>query len=188
MDEATGELVVETEKGEVRFTKPIGYYLEDPSKKVEVFYQVKGRNYGFDVANYDRSKTLVIDPLLASTFIGGSSGDVAYALALDSSGNVYVAGYTWSSDYPTTPGAYDVSFNGGDVFVSKLNSDLSGIWTRIPGLTSLAPALAWNPEPGVNAAYLGVVGVDMSSLWLSFSDRKVGCDPWWFVSACVHGV
>src|SRR5262249_43976244 len=65
--------------------------------------------------------------LLWSTFLGGEfyDGYGGAALALDASGNAVLAGETESPDFPTTPGAYDRSFDDStDVFVARL--DLSG--------------------------------------------------------------
>jgi hypothetical protein len=62
--------------------------------------------------------------LAYSTYLGGSSGDSANGIALDSLGDAYVSGSTFSSDFPTTGGAADTSFNGGvgDAFVTKLDT------------------------------------------------------------------
>jgi hypothetical protein len=61
--------------------------------------------------------------LLWSSFLGGSGDDRDGGLALDPSGSVVVGGNTTSTNFPTTPGAYDESWNGGswDAFVSKLS-------------------------------------------------------------------
>jgi hypothetical protein len=61
-----------------------------------------------------------------STFLGGSSDDHAYGVAVDSSGNAYVTGYTASLDFPHTAGVVQPGNGGGyDVFVTKV--DPSGI-------------------------------------------------------------
>jgi len=64
---------------------------------------------------------------IISTFIGGGDYDSGHSIAIGGTGDVYVTGFTRSSDFPTTPGAYDESFNGGDVFVSRLDSSLSAL-------------------------------------------------------------
>src|SRR6185503_11058848 len=71
---------------------------------------------------------LIIDPLIASTYIGGTVFDSGSSIASDSSGNIYINGTTTSSNFPTTAGAYDQSYNdttNTDVFVAKFNSTLT---------------------------------------------------------------
>jgi gliding motility-associated-like protein len=60
--------------------------------------------------------------LLYATYLGGSDNDQPQSLVVDHAGNLVIAGRTYSSNYPTTAGCYDGSYNGGgDLFVSKLN-------------------------------------------------------------------
>ena len=67
-----------------------------------------------------------LSTLRYSTFLGGSGDESLNGMDMDPSGNVVVAGWTASADFPTTPGAYDESFNGvWDVFVARLDSTLS---------------------------------------------------------------
>lgn len=83
--------------------------------------------------------------LVFSTYLGGSSNDYATGVALDATNSVYVSGFTASSDFPATPGAYQPSCSNCSAFVTKLNSAGSGLmWSSYFGsnfsayVTSLA--------------------------------------------------
>ena len=65
--------------------------------------------------------------LVYSTFLGGTNFDVGGGIAVDGEGRAYVTGQTASEDYPTTPGAFDRTFNGADAFVTKLNTSGSAL-------------------------------------------------------------
>jgi hypothetical protein len=70
--------------------------------------------------------------LVYSTFLGGSGREIARGIVLDSSGNVYVAGFTESTNFPTTPGAFRTTcptcgFINADAFVVKLNASGSAL-------------------------------------------------------------
>ena len=58
----------------------------------------------------------------------GASDDEGLGIAVDGEGRAYVTGSTESADYPTTPGAFDSTFNGSDdAFVTKLNASGSAL-------------------------------------------------------------
>ncbi len=79
--------------------------------------------YGFTLAAYDKSKPLIIDPILAySTYLGGSSIDVGFNLAIDTAGNAYVIGYTSSADFLLTTPLQKNKSGGQDIFVSKIDA------------------------------------------------------------------
>ena len=64
----------------------------------------------------------------SSSVFGGSSGTQGQGIVVDGSGNAYVTGVTDSTDFPTTPGAFDATFNGdADAFVTKLNATGSAL-------------------------------------------------------------
>jgi hypothetical protein len=86
-------------------------------------YVLRGRDrFGFRLGAYDKRRPLVIDPVLAySSYLGGSDFDNGTGIAVDAAGAAYVTGETASMDFPTTPGAFDTSPNGGsDAFVAKV--------------------------------------------------------------------
>jgi len=62
-----------------------------------------------------------------SSYLGGSIDDEAQGIAVDGAGGAYVAGFTYSSDFPTTSGAFGTVYNnGGDAFVARINTNASG--------------------------------------------------------------
>ena len=120
-----GDLVVETEGGEVRFHKPVVYQKEEPQRQyLDGRYVLDEANHevSFEIAAYDASKPLIIDPVLSySTYVGGSETDEGSGIAVDASGNAYVTGSTRSANFPVVS-PFQSSNNGFDVFVTKLNS------------------------------------------------------------------
>ncbi|MGH7814277.1 MAG: SBBP repeat-containing protein, partial [Candidatus Binataceae bacterium] len=98
-------------------------------EKIDGRCALRGKNtVGFALASYDRARAVQIDPtLLYASYLGGSGNDQANGIAVDSAGNAYVAGYTASSNFPTTAGAYQTAnAGGGDAFIAKLNPNASG--------------------------------------------------------------
>lgn len=59
--------------------------------------------------------------LIYATYLGGSADESSFGLAVDSAGSAYITGYTSSTDFPVTPGAWDTDMTAADAFVLKLN-------------------------------------------------------------------
>src|SRR5438876_7797589 len=127
--DALGDLVLRADGGEVRLHKPFVYQDHDGQRAViPTSYVLKAeRQVAFEVATYDATKPLIIDPVLAySTYLGGSATDIGHGIAVDAAGNAYVTGDANSSDFPTTPGAFQPT-GGGPAFVTKLNATGSAL-------------------------------------------------------------
>src|SRR6516162_4007038 len=81
--------------------------------------------------------------LIYSTYLGGNQDDEAYGIALDASGNAYVEGLTFSSNFPITAGAFQTIFGGSeDAFISKFSFATSG-----PAVSFSPPSLTFAPQP-----------------------------------------
>jgi hypothetical protein len=127
-----GDLVVHTAAGDLVQQKPSAYQQTGSGRQdVTSRFVTDGRSIRFEVGPYDRARPLVIDPLVMgfSTLLGGAMGDnFGTAVAVDSGGNAYVSGYTYSTHFPVTPGAFQATNHGGlDAFVAKLNPAGSGL-------------------------------------------------------------
>lgn len=123
-----GELELVSRDGTLKMTVPVAYQEVNGQRQyVKAAYSRLSRNsYGFKVAKYDKSQPLVIDPMVASTFLGDTDSDFGYAIDSDGA-SIYVTGWTNSAYFPITDGVYNPIQNGGsyDVFVSKFNAALT---------------------------------------------------------------
>lgn len=129
-----GDLVVSLPDGGQLIHRAPTIYQEKEGKREAVHggFVLNGRDtVGVKLAAYDRTRTLYIDPgLVYSTFLGGTSPDSGNGIAVDSAGNAYVVGTTFSSMFPTTPGAYkETSPDPGNqvAFITKFKADGSDL-------------------------------------------------------------
>lgn len=130
--EADGSLLVTSATDSVRFHAPRIYQQRD-AQQVEVAggFQLEGNRLTFRVGDHDRDLPLIIDPILTySTYLAGSSSETGVDIAVDASGNAYVTGTTYSSDFPAV-NAYQSTCNscpnGSTVFITKVNPTGSSI-------------------------------------------------------------
>lgn len=127
VDRATGDLLLDTGHGILRHYKPLVYQLAgDRREPVAGRYVLAGRSeVAFELGAYDRSRTVVIDPVMAYwTYLGGPAAESAEGIAVDGLGNAYITGGTASTTGFPVQGAAQGAFGGGgaDAFVTKINA------------------------------------------------------------------
>ncbi len=124
-----GELEVYVENNKIIFSKPVAYQkkINGEKENIQVSYLAYENQYSFKVGDYDKSRELIIDPYVGVK-IKGSAEDRAYAIMTYFDGDVnrvFVAGYSYSFDFPVN-GFYGIpGINDADAFVAKLSYDLS---------------------------------------------------------------
>ncbi|HEY0428884.1 MAG TPA: Ig-like domain-containing protein [Pyrinomonadaceae bacterium] len=140
IDAKSGDLLLETGAGTIRQHKPLVYQNIDGARKEIASSYVLAKDKGqttkdefsvsFKLAEYDKSKELVIDPVLAyGSYLGGNLFDEGRAITVDAQGNAYIVGTAASRNFPTTAGTIKPALLSStnadqfwyDAFVTKVN-------------------------------------------------------------------
>jgi hypothetical protein len=140
-----GDLQIRIDGREITFKRPVAYQMTSGQRTlVTADYRLTGRAVRFKVGAYDHSKALIIDPVLTYlSYLGGNNNDTigttpatnggisGQAAALDSAGDLYVAGYTLSTNFPTqapfAPPATKADSRNSWTFVSKFATDAKSL-------------------------------------------------------------
>lgn len=120
-----GDLELVLAHGHLLHRRPRAYQVVNGQEvAVEARFERRGRQQvGFTVAGYDRNHELVIDPVLDyASYLGGSGMDRAYAVAMDTAGNIYLTGVTDSANFPLKGALQPAPGGSEDAFVTKLNA------------------------------------------------------------------
>jgi hypothetical protein len=155
-----GALVMSTAQGELRLLKPVIYQqVNGERRQVSGRYVLQaGNQVGFALAQFDRSQPLIVDPVLSySTYLGGIKSDSGNGIAVDSSGNAYVAGGTSSSNFPTL-NPIEGSLHGtdyGDAFVAKFSANGTLVYSTYLGGDNQDAATAIAVDSSGNAYITG---------------------------------
>lgn len=109
-------------QAEIRWLRPVAYQeINGARQPVAAHYTIAGNRIGFELAPYDPTRTLYIDPLLYSTYLGGSGGDGGRAIAVDTAGNAYITGATSSTNFPAVNPLQSNYAGNIDAFITKIN-------------------------------------------------------------------
>ena len=132
--DAQGNLEMVTSIGEFREMAPYAYQVRNgQQQKVPCRFVVEGNKMHFELGAYDASLPLVIDPtLIFASYTGSTADNFGFTATYDDLGNLYGGGIAFAAGYPTTTGAFQVAFAGGnapgspffngfDISISKFN-------------------------------------------------------------------
>ncbi len=132
-----GDLLLHTEQGVIVQKSPYVYQeINDIRQLIESRYLLANNNQvSFQIADYDKTKPLIIDPVLTySSYLGSTDNEEGNDIAVDSEGNTYIIGNTTSVKFPLN-NPFQNQYGGGeyDLFVSKFSADNSHIFTTYLG-------------------------------------------------------
>jgi hypothetical protein len=154
-----GDLLLALGEDVVRQPKPFVYQeVAGVRRAVEGGYTVEENGLvSFALGDYDARLPLVIDPVIIySTYLGGSGGEQGLAVAIDPSGNAYIAGFTNGTNFPTANAVQ--ATNGGfqDAFVTKFNAAGTAlIYSTYLGGTAVEQARGLAVDSAGNAYVVG---------------------------------
>jgi hypothetical protein len=134
--DSAGDLLLYHGSNFVRQHKPVVFQEMDGRRTVLSGNYVlhSGMQVGFQIGSYDRTKPLVIDPVLGySETFGGSGLNEALAVALDAADNVYLAGRTTARDFSTQNPFQTNLLGSADVFVVKLDTNGAVVYSTYLG-------------------------------------------------------
>lgn len=138
---------------------PLAYQEEG---KVRAAYQERNGLLGYQLGDFDRAEELIIDPIyIFSTYTGATTDNFGYTATFDDQGNAYGGGIVWGWGYPTSLGAVDTSFSGGnfDAVVSKFSADGTQLlWSSFLGGNGLDQPHSLESDEQGNLYVMGSTG------------------------------
>jgi hypothetical protein len=131
-----GSLCLDGAAGDLVQSAPLAWRVGAAGQRTPVrmqFRAIDDTTFGFVTPNLAADESLCVDPVLQwATFVGGSAYEWGYDICRETDGTVLVVGETTSSNFPTSAGAFDPTYNGfgqptSDVFVARINSTGTGV-------------------------------------------------------------
>ena len=160
--DSTGDLLISAATGSLLQPAP-RIYQEINGNREEIIgsyklVETEKQIIAFDLAKYDESKSLIIDPeVIYATYLGGSSNDIgdgANAVAVDAQGAAYIAGAMVSADFTTMSPLQGSLLGEVDAFITKLDSNGQLVYSTFLGGNGSDTAAAIKVDE-TGAVYLG---------------------------------